>query len=68
MREGKIITLDRKDLKKTSEKKKIEDITHLDFVIESMKIFHEASFILFTDNDNRVKVLKNRHGKDDIVF
>jgi len=68
MREGKILTLDRRDLNKTASKKTIEEISHLDFMVTSMQIFFEAAFILFTDDDGRMKVLKNRYGKDGIVF
>ena len=68
MREGKILMLDRRDLNKTTSKKTIEEISHLDFVVTSMQVFFEAAFILFVDDDGKMKVLKNRHGKDGIVF
>lgn len=68
MREGKILMLDRRDLNKTANKKTIEEISHLDFVVTSMQVFFEAAFILFVDDDGRMKILKNRHGKDGIVF
>jgi len=68
MREGKILMLDRRDLTKAAAKKTIEEISHLDFMVTSMQVFFEAAFILFVDDDNRMKVLKNRHGKDGIVF
>jgi hypothetical protein len=68
MREGKILMLDRRDLNKVASKKTIEEISHLDFVATSMQVFFEAAFILFVDDDGRMKILKNRHGKDGIVF
>lgn len=78
MMEGKILFLNRKDLLKKSEFKKIEDIGYDDFSYSelegtdkwgySFKKVSEADFILFFDDNGREKILKNRSGKDCIIF
>lgn len=72
MREGTILFFERKDLLNHSKDVAIENIKITDFKGEIeksvLRICASADFILFTDNDGRELVLKNRTGKDNIIF
>ena len=68
MRVDEALILERTDLLVESNKKVIEDITHRDFELSTIKLTSKFHVVLFVDENGRTKIIKNRFGDESERF
>jgi len=66
MKEEKVLILGRLDLHPHASKKRVKDVSHIDFLCP-VETFYKENLILFVDDNGTTRVLKNRYGDRGIV-